>query len=145
MSYLDGLRKRLDVTFAPAWRPSVGEELAGVVERLDSVPNQQWGPHPAVTVWRILNDHCAPNGIDDRVAWHAMHTASRMGLERATPEPGNVVIIRYNGKKHNDRTGQDFESYDYYLDANPPAHLVEEWQKAMSIAAADDAKKDEPF
>jgi hypothetical protein len=119
MSYQDEMRRRAEQGFAPGWQPARGDEIVGVVEDVDHVNTSKFSDYEVVTVRRIINDKVT----DERVAIHCFHTSLRTSMQRKWPNPGGVLFLRYVGTKHNDRTDQDFEAYDYAYDAFPPEHL----------------------
>jgi len=138
-TYEDQLRKRLDETFAPGWQPKAGDTIAGVVERMSTSTEGEYGSYPIITVRRIINGNVVP----ERVAIHCFHTSLKRALEREYPERGMVVMIRCNGRQTNERTGREFESYDYTLDPHPPRELVEEAARLEAVSVQTPA--DEPF
>jgi hypothetical protein len=88
-STTDSLSESLDAEFAPAWKPSPGDKLTGVVADLSEREGYNGDPYPIVTIER-----------DDgsRLAFHAFHGVARNELGRLQPRVGQGIGIKYEGK-----------------------------------------------
>jgi hypothetical protein len=101
---LDALRSKLDQDYALPWLPKPGDEIAGVVARVDhrrSTVTQT--EYPIVTI-----DGGPERGV---AAVHGYHAVIRDEIVDQGVSEGDLIIIRYNGTRTS-QAGKQFESYD---------------------------------
>jgi hypothetical protein len=146
-NYEEQMLRRLDQTFAPAWKPDPNDVGLFAFDEGGTVPAGEYAAYPVLTGYRVVNGHVT----SERLAVHCMHTALKQSVERDYPDRGNVFAVRYNGKRVNDRTGRTFDSYDYRVDRNPPDSMRAEYEKVLAAdggapgSGPSSMNYDEPF
>ena len=100
------LREEASKDFPDAWIPSEQEpELSGIFERLSSgttAYGKAW-----IAVFRMKDG-------TERAVW-LLHTVLRNELARVKPAPGELVLIRWEGKKQSG-SGSSYDSYRVVVD-----------------------------
>lgn len=81
------IHQDLDRDFAPAWKPSPGDKLVGIITDL-STRDGEYGTYPIVTV----------RSEDGEYALHAFHEVLQNELARVAPKVGDQLGIKYVGK-----------------------------------------------
>lgn len=100
------LRQQADQPAPEAWKPAPGEWTAGVVRHIEMRPTR-FQPVPVVT---IANE----NGIEQSV-W-LLHTVLRNEFRKARIMPGELVFIRYDGKREPEGGGSAYDHYTVRVD-----------------------------
>lgn len=110
-SLVDDLDQAED--FAPGWKPEAGDLLVGVVEHL-STRETDFGSYPIVTLVTDAAVASTQGGENlpagERIAFHGTGTATKDRLEKAAPQPGDMIAVRYDGKKAS-QNGRSYHSY----------------------------------
>lgn len=102
------LSEELDRGFPDPWMPEPGDELFGVVTAMrDGVPTQ-YGPCPVVEIVRF-------RGKEPVSVW-LYSTVLRRAFERENVQPGETVLIRYQGKSQPDGGGNAYHHYALRVD-----------------------------
>jgi hypothetical protein len=100
------LRERAERDFPETWKPSDGDRaLAGEFVRLDQ-GHTAYGP-ASIAVIRTEDGR-------ERSLW-LLHAALKAQFGRARPRAGELVVVKYEGKKTS-AAGQSYESYRVVLD-----------------------------
>lgn len=108
------LRDRVRADFPEAWIPEgEGDELIGYFQRID-YGNTSYGRCPIA----VFAD---PTTGTERAVW-LLHTVLRNELIRVRPAAGELVAIRYLGRREPTGGGQAYESYRVVVDR--PASAV---------------------
>lgn len=97
------LRKRADEGFAAAWQPEEpDEEVVGIVRRVTMQAPTSFGPSPVVEL--ELQD-------GERISVWLYHTVLRRSFEREQVRLGELVLIRYLGKRRPEGGGNAYDDY----------------------------------
>ena len=80
--------------YAPAWTPTAGDVIRGVVVDLDRADTQYQAAVPIVTVDGQAED---PESGDTRVAVWCSPTVLRNEMEKARPQIGDLIAVSYLG------------------------------------------------
>jgi hypothetical protein len=97
------LGKRADEGFPPAWQPEQpDEEILGVVARVTMQAPTAYGPSPVVEL--VLES-------GERLSVWLYHTVLRRSFERERVSLGELVLIRYLGKRKPDGGGNAYDDY----------------------------------
>jgi hypothetical protein len=128
------LRERAEAARPESWRPDKPElehpnPLVGVLERVVDGPDRGYGP----TKIAELRD------VDGRRSWAVWllgHVLRSEFLERASaPQPGELVAIRYEGRKRRQfaRVGDpsEYESYRVVVDRSERQNAAEKPMQAV--------------
>jgi hypothetical protein len=128
----DLLRERARADFPEAWIPErEGDEFVGVFRRLDR-GHTSYGPC-AIAVF-------AEDGTGaDRAVW-LIHTVLRNELRRVRPEPGELVCIRYLGKRQPVGGGPAYDSYRVVVDREGGGLSWDDLEEAGPDAAGQAAR-----
>src|SRR5215213_5893131 len=85
---MSNLHEDLERDYAPAWKPSEGDALVGVV--VDVTEREgNFGRYPIVTL---------RTADGEELAVHAFHEVLQGELAKVAPKPGDELGIRYLGK-----------------------------------------------
>jgi hypothetical protein len=121
---MSSLADALDRDPPPGWRPEEGEKLVGVLVSVGMSNEGDYGSYPIAVVRR-------EDGSE--VAVHAFHEVLRSELQRAKPNIGDTVGIKYLGVPD----GVTYNSYRVLVDR--PAGATVDWsatEAASSTAPA---------
>jgi hypothetical protein len=132
-----GIKDKLDLPEAEAWRPAPGDQVIGRVVSIDERTGD-YEPYPCITI------HTSD---DTLVAVHGFHTVLKNELSKFAPQEGDEIGISYRGLKKSG-AGREFENYRVVVersDGSPAA--ATDWSAHAASAKADlDAGDDqEPF
>lgn len=108
---MNDIESRLDVEFAPAWRPDPGDKLSGEVVGIGERAGE-YGSYPIVTLRR---------DDGEELALHAFHSVLASELAALRPKLGDRLAVRYDGKKQT-RTGTgSYHGYKVVKDGDEQA------------------------
>lgn len=133
-----------------AWVPANdGEKLTGVLLRMDE-GETAYGHQEVAIIERLSGD---------AVAFWLLHQVARQEWEKADPQPGELVCIRYGGRRQPQGDGKPYAHFRVLVDrgqalpvretapaAPPPS--PEEFQRLQAAAdaqATNGAEDDIPF
>jgi hypothetical protein len=122
------LARRAEQELPEAWMPSAaGDAIVGEVVRLEQGMTVR-GP-----AWIVV---LKTEDGRERSVW-LLHTVLRNELARQRPEPGELVLIKYEGKKES-TAGQAYEAYRVLVDRD---QAVPDWDAVAGATrdGADDA------
>jgi len=103
---IDRLRDQANQGFPTAWiAENEGDEVAGTFKRLEK-GNTRFG-----TAWIVILD----DGALEHAIW-LVHTVLRNEFRKIRPVPGELVYVRYDGKKVPDGGGAAYEVYTVKVD-----------------------------
>jgi hypothetical protein len=107
-----------------SWIPTAeGDSIVGEFVRLDEGPTVRGQAHIMVIK--------TEDGLE-RSVW-LLHTVLRNELARQRPQPGELVLIKYVGKKEN-TAGQHYGAYRVVVDRE---QRVPDWDAVTGTEAAD--------
>jgi hypothetical protein len=122
------LARRAEQELPEAWMPSAaGDTIVGEVVRLEQGMTVR-GP-----AWIVV---LKTEDGRERSVW-LLHTVLRNELARQRPEPGELVLIKYEGKKEGG-AGQPYEGYRVLIDRD---QAIPDWDAVAGGGrdGADDA------
>jgi hypothetical protein len=90
MSLVEQLEAELDEPDPEPWRPKAGEKLVGEIKDIRKAPSRYADPYLIVTVRTENGEYWA---------FSAYHKVAREALAGLNPQCGDVIAIRYDGKK----------------------------------------------
>ena len=97
------LRKQADEGFPPPWQPEQpDEEIVGIVRRVTMQAPTSFGPSPVVELELKSGD---------RMSVWLYHTVLRRSFERERVQLGEVVLIRWLGKRRPEGGGNAYDDY----------------------------------
>jgi hypothetical protein len=137
------IRDQYDQSFAPGWKPEVGDEILGIVTEI-SEREGRFGAYPILTLTVVDDANGTETLTDERLAVHCAPTALQRWVEEKDPQIGDEVALRRNGLKTG-KNGSEYEDYSKGLvrAAEVPTHL-----KPKAAAPAPVARRyedEEPF
>ena len=91
-----------DSSNPPTWKPEPSEELVGTVTKIDYVGTRNGESH-LMQVQRLDSDEVV-------TVWCSQTVLKNQVLDLA-PAVGSVIVIIYEGKKHSEKSGYDYNSY----------------------------------
>lgn len=133
MNEIDELRKRLDQE-SEGWRPEPGDEIAGEIVGLSETKGD-YEAYPVVTIR-------TEDGVFDV---HCFHTVLKGQIAEKQPRIGDLIGIKYFGKKEPKRGGSSYEHYRTELVRKTSSETTPNWGAIASDARdqADDEGIDE--
>lgn len=125
------LREAAKAEHPPAWIPEQdGDELVGVVVEVKPAVPAAFGAVPVVTI-------DGPAGVHS--VW-LHHAVLRRQFERSGVQLGELVLIRYEGRRHPEGGGNAYADYSLVVDRPTPSGSPD-WR---AIANAHGDPLDEP-
>ena len=119
---VDRLRERLEAGNPESWQPSMaGDEIIGTFVRV-SVGHTAFGPSPIV----VLTDE---DGVEKSV-W-LLHTVLRNQMNRLRPALGELVGIRYLGKREPVGGGSEYDDYRVVVDRDSLG--IVNWDELLGV------------
>lgn len=112
------LKDRLDEGYPEAWIPEQpGDTLVGIFKRLDTA-NTSRGQRYIVVLGSTRN-------LDFEKAIWLHHTALRNQFRQAAPVAGEMVAVRWDGKKISESTKQEYDGWTVRVDRPQSAEDVD--------------------
>jgi hypothetical protein len=125
------LREQADRGYPEPWLPeSDGEELLGTVVAIREAAPTKFGPCPVVEIQGV--------GGQAFSVW-LNHTVLRRAFERNNVQPGELVLIRYVGRRTPEGGGNDYA--DYRLVVDRPIGKTADW-RGIAERYGDDVDDD---
>ena len=103
-----GIIDDLDRNFAPAWRPDAGDTLIGKVVGI-SARDGGFGEYPIVVVR-------PGQTAETELAFHAIHTVAQNELASKKPQIGEMIAIKYVGKRESASGKAKYHGYKVVID-----------------------------
>lgn len=91
-----------DADYADAWQPSPGDILAGKVQTVSIRDNHDYDPYPIVTV---------ETEDGNRLAFHAAPTVAKQEVQDKSPNPGDLLAVRYDGERKSQNSGRTYKAF----------------------------------
>jgi len=122
------LRKRADEGFPASWQPEeVGDELLGVVRRVVlAAPTRQYGTAAVVEL---------ETEVGARYSVWLFHKVLRQAFIRERVQLGELVLIRWLGKKTPEGGGNSYDNYEVVVD-RPEATGSPDWDAVRRATSA---------
>ena len=88
----------LDLPEPEGWNPSPGDKIQGRVMYVTETEggHPEYGVYPLVAIWTGT----------EAVALHAFHSTFRNAINRANPQPGDLIGVKYLGLKTENKKGE---------------------------------------
>lgn len=131
----DRMREKLDQGYPDGWRFNAETpEIIGVFRRLEEGYTRQYGACPIMILAELRS----------KTEWSVwlFHAVLRNQLARMKPEPGEVVAVRWLGKRKPESGGNEYD--DYRVVVNRGQAGAVDWSKIGDAAEAP-ADDDAPF
>lgn len=115
------LTDKLDEGYPEAWIPEQpGDMMVGIFKRLESAQTTRGLRHIVVLG--------SPRNLDFEKAIWLHHTALRNQFRQAAPAAGEMVAVRWEGKKTSESTGQEYDGWTVRVD-RPQTDAEVDWSE----------------
>lgn len=107
------LRERLETDYPEAWRPETGQSVVGTFARLER-GRTTFGP-----AWIVV---LADAGTGAEVSVWLLHKALLAQFKRLSPVTGELVAVKYKGKRRPESGGPEYDDYRVEVDRDTSAN-----------------------